>query len=497
MKHALLLLVAVACKGKQQDPTPAPSTSDAKAVTAPSAPSDVPVTPATTPLEEAVQLASAHKHTQPQVWVAIARAQAVAKQTDAAKATLAKGLEAARKESDYSGQEALVHGVEVYLALGDQAAAAALLDEAVVAIQKESLNRQVLLRELLAPDALLVHVPLIERLVAIAVTGNQFGAIVTGMGIGSPAWEIMLKQVRVLPDVHERVGRLETVVQYARQSGEVDLAKKLAKEAAHLVAKKPTDFAVEALAKELAALGEIATAKRLVAHLPGEAAKAAKADPTDGAASIIYAELCELQARFGDAKASQALETKMAPAVKAAKEHLDEDDVLGGKISDLAVVPIVVARVLRGQKDKAVNLAKRMLRGDAIGEAAWVLVDAGEPDAAGEILAPLQGDALDEAVFDIVELQARRTDLSPARQTVEATKSGAQPLLRRYAYRGDVKSIEALSTSQSFKDVGFAIVARVFALSGKCEEALTAAKQADDRAETMAVIATYCPSSKL
>ena len=483
MRYWVLALL-IACgseKQKQVTPPPDPPPRQPPVVVDAAPPKHIP----TTPLEEARDIITSKKRRDPTAFVALAHAQAAAKQLDAAKQTLADGLEAARAEKTSEGAKALAMGVEVYVALGDTDAAAKLVDETVERVKKEAFNDD-LIATLLTPVFDLQHATLIERLAALVEKFDKVGERVMP---GSPGWNAIVKN-QTKPEA------LVQLVTYARYWNKQDIASELVKRV------PPTaDNASTALARELGLAGDKVGAKNVLALV---AKSAAKEEPTDRATS--YADLAEAYALLGDKTGSMSFEKKaLADAAKTTGE-LDEDDVYGGKVGDALWQSIVVARALRGDVDGAVALATEK---KGAGDVGWWLAQYGKLEAADRLLSLDKGESLHDSVEAIVGWLARHGDLEEAAKRALATShkgslAGIEHVMRAYALRGDLAKVDELGKRdkgglQNIQLDAFTDLAgRTLARQGKCDEAVAAVKRvAVNRGEAMAAVARYCPDSKL
>ena len=486
-----VLALLLACGNehqKQATPPPDPPPRQPPVVVDAAPPKHVP----TTPLEEARDTIMSKKRRDPTAFVALAHAQVAAKQLDAAKQTLADGLEAARAEKTSEGAKALAMGVDVFATLGDADAAAKLVDETIVRVKKESFNDD-LIATLLSPVIGLEHAPLIERLAGLVKRYDKIGERVAP---GSPGWNAVV--------AHAGVSGLLQLATHARHAGEQQIASALLVQALPLAMKDPVQHAGTVLAIELVLAGDKLNAKKVLAL---DAARAAKHEPALRAVS--YADLAAAHALLGDKTASATFEKKALAAAARAKQALEENDELDeGQVGDTVWMQLAIARALRDDIDGAfTHTSGRRIAGDV----AWWLVQFGKLEAADRMLAVVDGDeALHANVEAIVAWLARRGDLeAAAKRALEAKPyrgsiPGIEHVMRAYALRGDLAKVEELGKRDrgglkniqldAFTD----LAARMLARQGKCDEAVAATKRvAVNRGEAMAVVARYCPDSKL
>jgi hypothetical protein len=465
MKLAWVVVLLLACSEKKQEPKVVPPE---------------PVPPPTTPLERAQRQLGPETKPSPSALVALAYAQVVAKQPALANKTLASALAAARADQNTSGSVALVEAVEVMLALGDRAGAATLLDEAMARLGR-SLEADELPAMLLAPDR--IQAPLvIDRLAEPAARALKKLDVIE---ISSPAWYAILASARKQPgDV--RAPTLARLASVARRAGKTVVALDLAREAATIALETPSPWALD-IARELA-FGPSSATKKIITPVP---ARLAKRDPADRA--IDLAKLAEIHAHLGDKSASKAFEAK------ALAEKQDEAAMWSA---------LAIARAYRDDIDGAVAMTRA--HPESAGAVAYALVEANRPVPAQRVIDEMSGQNRAEETARIVELEVRlgRVDAARAR-ALHAPKfqdetPGLDHVLRSYARAGNVPAIRELAAQDTdpqkriTEDVFIRLAARVLASQRRCDDAIAAAKQiALNSAEVFAVIARYCPNTKL
>jgi len=466
MKRAWLLMLLLACSEKKQEPLPAPPE---------------PVPPPTTPLERARRQLAPELKPGPSALVALAFAQVVAKQPEPAKATLERALAAARADQTTGGAVALVEAVEVVLALGDNAGATKLLDEAMLRMRR-SIQGDELPATLLGPYR--IEAPLvIDRLAEPAAHNLKKLDLIE---ISSPAWYAVVGSARKSPpDV--RGPTLVRLATQARRAGKPVVATDLAREAAELVIEAPSAWAFD-IARELALGGSVKTTKQVLALGPP---LLAKREPRDRAVDL--AKLAEVYALLGDAGASKSFENQAL----AAKQ--DEPALWSA---------LALAHAERSDPDGAVALARA--HPESAGEIAYALVEANQLGAAKRVLDEMGGQNLAEELDRIVALEVRMGHIDSARARALAAPKfqdatpGLDNVYRAYALTGDVPAIRELAAQDTgakkrlSEDAFVRLAARVLAGQRRCEDAIAAAKQiALNSAEVFAVIARYCPHATL
>ncbi|MBA3501890.1 MAG: hypothetical protein M4D80_10405 [Myxococcota bacterium] len=438
MNRFVLIALLAACGDKREAPAPTAS---------------LPLPTVSTPLSEAKQLLAVGRR-DPTAWVALAHAQVVAKLPEAL-ATLDAALSAARADTSREGAQALAFAVEVLDALGDTGGAAKLLDEAIARIAKDP-DRDAILRLLRSPASHLTHASTKERLALLANEGKAPVVVLV-----------------------ERAAE-------ERRAGKPNVS--IVEEAAKLASETDEKILV---ALEAAVSGAPALAKKMVEGIPKLAHSQEAAERAE-----TFAVLAAIHALANDKPGSQAFEKKSLQAVEKDSEEIDDDDIW---------IFLGLARAKRGEVDGAIELVKERLKDKhAAAKIAHDLTDAGELEAVKQILGAIDGEARWRATTDVVERLAT-TNLDAARQLATAGPMwkmklpGLEHVLRAYALRGDVASVHALGTETRQQIDAFVdLAARMLARQGKCGEAVVAIKGVTvNRGEGLAVIARYCPDSKL
>jgi hypothetical protein len=179
MKRWLLLVLLCACGGKKDDNKPAAGEVAAT------------VKKPATPLAEAKQLLAAQRKRNPEEWVALAHAQAVAKDP-AAKQTLDDALSAARSDQ-LDGPAALVLATDVLILLGDTTNTQKLLDEGIAGLKAHNFPEDKL-ATLLSPVHDIQNPEALKRLARAGVVEvKKTDALVARMRPSGPAWDEVLE----------------------------------------------------------------------------------------------------------------------------------------------------------------------------------------------------------------------------------------------------------------------------------------------------------------
>jgi hypothetical protein len=480
MKRWLLLVLLCACGGKKDDNKPAGEV--AATVKKPA-----------TPLAEAKQLLAAQRKRNPEEWVALAHAQAVAKDP-AAKQTLDDALSAAGSDQ-LDGPAALVLATDVLILLGDTTNTQKLLDEGIAGLKAHNFPEDKL-ATLLSPVHDIQNPEALKRLAhAGIVEAKKTDAVIARMRPSGPAWDAVVEAVAAL-DPHERGSAYIALARRSRRAGAP--APQLANRGVGYMMDGSDEWIEQA--RELALSNDATAAKALVA----KAEKDARSQEAARRAQT-YADLAELAMILGDAKGSEAYEKKALQAAEVAHDDLEEDDGFGGKAGDALWSALAVARARRKDLPGAVALVTDHLKGEAIGEVAYLLVEQGDRDAAPRFIELTKGEEQFDLIADIVELEAERGELEQAKQRMlaaplhEGERPGIDHVLRQYALAGDVKAVRELVGQGAFRnmqlDAFTDLAARMLARQNKCDEAIAAMKDVVlNRAECLAVVARYCPT---
>lgn len=455
----LLVMVVLGCGKGNEDTAPAP-------VVAEEAPK--------TPLAFAERELGSGKESPPaSALVALAYAQVVANQPAAARTTLARALGIAR--ADPKSSTALVEAAEVTLALGDRGGAAKLVDEALARLPKDEPADE-WAAGLLAARGITAKL-VIERLVEVALQ-TRVPARMTDVEGKSLAWNLVAAKIRTLPEAR-RAGDLVALVQIARRNN-VDGGSELLEAAVAAVDPEARPDVAITVARELAFLGDPAPVRAL----------AARVRTTD---RVRLAELAAVWALAGDSRASLQFEAKAT----AAKEEVPE-----------IWLPLAIARAHRNDIDGAVAIAREHPR--SAQDIVAALYETQARQTWYRIVATLFGRSRHDAIARIVEIEAARggvwLDEARARALGESAEDppGIDHVLRAYARAGDVVAVRLLAThapgthATAVAGVYVGIAAAELARNKRCDEAIsTAPLTASNRAQLYAVIARYCPDTKL
>jgi hypothetical protein len=476
-----MLILLFACGGKKDEPKPAPS-ADIAAVVAKS----------TTVLDEAKLILTAKKKREPTAWVALAWAQHVAKQDAEALQSLGFAVEAARADPN-DGPIVLVQVAELYWVMHD-VHASTTLGEGIEALRKASFHEDKIATTL-SPVVALDWEEALDRVVKLGLEDDKLGHIISRAAVTTDAnnghaWRSIENVVFALP-AHQRSIATLALAQRSRLAGHP--TPKVIAYAQDLANDKAPELADAAM--EVA----LVDPKEAVKHIPAIEKMAHSQEAAQRA--FTFGLLAELQAMAGNTAASEAFEKKaMQAAEKASDDELDES----------VWATLAIARAKRKNVAGALALVREHLKGEAIGVVAYVLVEQGERDVAQKIIEELKGEEQFTAIADIVEYEAGRGDLEQAKTRVLAApqwkgeRPGIDHVMRGYALEGDIKAVRELGAQDkgglksiqldAFTD----LAARMLARQGKCDEAVAATKDVVVmRGECLAVIARYCPNSKL
>lgn len=186
-----------------------------------------------------------------------------------------------------------------------------------------------------------------------------------------------------------------------------------------------------------------------------------------------------------------------------------EAQALAAKQDEVAMwSALALAHVHRSDIDGAVALARA--HPESAGEIAYALVEGTQLTATKLVLEEMSGQNRAEETARIIELEVRLGRLDAARtRALTAPKfrnetPGIDHLYRAYALTGNVPAIRELAAQDTgalkriSEDAFVRLAARVLAHQRHCEDAIATAKQvALNSAEVFAVIARYCPNTKL
>jgi hypothetical protein len=441
----LFVVVLVACGGEKKAKPEAP--------------------PQQTVLAAAREAVAKEGKREPPSVISLARAEAAANQTDAAKKTLADGIAIARADQTNVGPIALVLAVDALAAVGDTDGAAKLQAE-VLADDKAASYPAELYAAVLAAEP--SYQPLRDALAARSIAHPEYRRIIDGVAVEGPAWNALVAEASKQP-----VGKLAPLIQLAqtaRQTGHPEIATPLAHAAYEkIIAAEAPDSPW--LARELFLLGDTESATKL---LDASTSNIGKRD--DKLRPSSWPEIAELYALFGNLAASKQAEAQVLPNVSLASTF-----------------------ALRGDLERA--LAKP----DDAGRVAARMVMYGKLDIADQAIAKLTNERRQGAITFEVATLATRGDLAAAEKlSLASSYAGFDELMRGYAVRGNAVKLESLakadkSSTKSFTlDTNRAIAARVLARQHKCAEAAAAVRDVMlRRGEALADVARECPDARL
>ena len=389
--------------------------------------------------------------------VAVARAQVAANQPAAARATLDAALVRVRDEVvlDIVRLEA----VDVLVALGDEAAAAQLRDEADAVITRSE-HVSSILRHAFEPDIDLESKLAVDALAELVM---NHAADLSQLEVGSRIWQALVDKAvdRRLAHAHVLAGR-------AREVGKLDLATRLVERAARSPPTEPDDRL--SWAEEAALCGKPAVARQLLTKL----------EPLDEPA-VVFARIARIHAILGDAAASE-ISAKQALAVTPSSASWESE-----RWRYLAL-----ARAKRGETTAVLGL-EHDRRTDHATYVAFGLIEQGQASVASELAelltdAKLKSDVTYMVVRDLVE----RGELEKAR--ARADERSRSLVTDAYARAGNVAVVREMRPGD---DALIDLAALRLARRGACAEALAALQLIRMPYATLAHVARYCPASKV